>query len=196
MNPAAKLHGPRVPETPVVVASEIDYRRLVAACPKTTWAGRRDAAIIGMLWWTGCRRGETCVVDVSHVDLEAGLIIVPRTKGGVAKRLPIHPELAGLLDRWLRRRGFDAGPLFPSERGCRLTSSGVGQMLERVGDRAGVSVSAHTFRRALATRWLRAGGSEVGLRAVAGWKSPAMVARYTRMSSEDLAHPEYERLMA
>ena len=69
-------------------------------------------------------------------------------------------------------------------------------MFERRRSEAGVTISAHSFRRALATRWLRAGGSEVGLRAVAGWRDPAMVARYTRMSAEELAHAEYSRLMA
>jgi integrase len=67
-----------------------------------------------MMWWTGVRRGELTVLDVAHVDLDAAINTVPKTKGGVPQRVPIHPELMGLLDRWLRRRGYEAGPLFPS----------------------------------------------------------------------------------
>lgn len=196
VNPTARLHGPKVVETPVAVAEEIDYKRLLASCPKTTATGRRDAVVIGLLWWTGMRRGEICSLDVAHVDLDAAMITIPKSKTGSVRRVPVHPELAALLDRHLRQRGFEPGPLIVREHGGRMKSNGLGQMIERHRVAAGVTVSAHAFRRALATRWLRAGGSEVGLRSVAGWKSPEMVSRYTRMSSEELAHAEFQRLMA
>lgn len=195
-NPAERLTGPAVAETPVVVATESDYRRLLAACPKTTDAGRRDAAVLAVMWATGMRRGEISALDLAHVDLELGTIVVARSKNGVPRRVPLGVDAVGLVDRWLRRRGYDAGPLFLAERGGRLTSNGIGQMIGRRRDQAGVDISAHTFRRALATRWLRAGGGETALRSIAGWKrgSP-MVGRYTRMHEEELAHAEYRRLL-
>ena len=194
-NPAERLKGPKVHETPVEVATEVDYRRLLAACPKTTVAGRRDAAIIAVLWGTGMRRGELVVIDLEHLDLDAGTLQIRKTKNGTPRRVPLDVDTLALLDRWLRRRGYDAGPLFPAERGGRLTPNGVGQMIQRRCELAGVDVSAHQFRRALATRWLRHGGTETGLRSIAGWKSPAMVGRYTRMHAEDVAHEEYRRLL-
>jgi len=60
-----------------------------------------------------------------------------------------------------------------------LLSNGVGQAITKRARRAGVNLTAHSFRRGLATRWLRSGGSEVHLMRVAGWSSPRMVARYT-----------------
>lgn len=195
VNPAAKLRGPKVAETPVKVAGELDVRRLLAACPKNSDAGRRDAAVIAVLWATGARRGEVARLDVEHLDLEAGTITIGKTKNGMPRRVPLDVDALGRLDRWLRRRGYDAGPLFVAERGGRLSSNGIGQMLGRRSEAAGVEVSAHTFRRALATRWLRAGGGETALRSIAGWTSPAMVGRYTRMAAEELAHAEYRRLL-
>jgi integrase len=67
-------------------------------------------------------------------------------------------------------------------------------MIDRQRTATGVDVSAHTFRRALATRWLVAGGGQTALRSLAGWRSPAMVGMYTRMSSEQIAHAEHRRL--
>ena len=93
-NPALRLHGPKVAETPVTVATETDYKRLLAVCPKATWAGRRDAAVIGCLWWGGFRRGELAVLDVGHVDLDSAVITIPRTKGGVPRRVPDPPRPA------------------------------------------------------------------------------------------------------
>jgi integrase len=68
--------------------------------------------------------------------------------------------------------------------------------MKRLGLTAGVDVRSHAFRRSLATRWLRGGGSETLLRAHAGWKSPAMVGRYVRMNQEELAQVEYHRVIA
>jgi integrase len=194
-NPAAKLRGPDVPETPVKVATETDVKRLLARCPRSTDAGRRDAAIIALLWATGARRGEISRLDVEHFDAEYGWMTIGKTKNGTPRRVPLDVDALAALDRWLRRRGYEPGPLFKSEHGRRLTPNGIGQMLARRCDEAGVDVSAHQFRRALAERWLRAGGGETQLRSVVGWKpgSP-MVARYTRMAAEELAHVEYRRL--
>ena len=110
-NPAERLKGPKVYETPVEVATETDYKRLIAACPKTTVAGRRDAAIIAVLWATGMRRGELVVLDLEHLDLDAGVLSIRKTKNGTPRRVPLDADTLALLDRWLRRRGYDAGPV-------------------------------------------------------------------------------------
>jgi integrase/recombinase XerD len=43
-------------------------------------------------------------------------------------------------------------------------------------------------------RWLRAGGTETGLRAHAGWTSDTMVERYVRSASEQIAAEKFDRL--
>jgi integrase/recombinase XerD len=46
------------------------------------------------------------------------------------------------------------------------------------------------MRHTAATRWLRAGGSEGGLMAVAGWSNRAMIDRYTGASAAERAAEE------
>ncbi|WP_445163707.1 tyrosine-type recombinase/integrase [Mycobacterium sp. Dal123C01] len=48
----------------------------------------------------------------------------------------------------------------------------------------------HKMRHTAATRWLRAGGSEGGLMAVAGWSNRAMIDRYTGASAGERAAEE------
>ena len=48
----------------------------------------------------------------------------------------------------------------------------------------------HLLRHTAATRWLRAGGSEGGLMAVAGWKSREMMDRYVGASASERAADE------
>ena len=60
---------------------------------------------------------------------------------------------------------------------------------------AGVSgFHVHRLRHTAAVRWLKAGGTETGLRAHAGWTSNAMIARYSKTASEQLAGEEFNRL--
>jgi integrase len=68
-----------------------------------------------------------------------------------------------------------------------LTPSGVGQMLAKRGKAAGVDVRAHAFRRMHAGEWMKRGGSETGLMTNSGWKSTAMISRYTKDTKESNA---------
>ena len=52
----------------------------------------------------------------------------------------------------------------------------------------------HRLRHCMAVRWLKAGGSETGLMAQAGWRSRTMIDRYVKASSEALAAAEFDRL--
>ena len=56
--------------------------------------------------------------------------------------------------------------------------------------------SAHAWRRGWAVRALRAGVSETSVKAAAGWSSGAMVSRYTKMLSGELALEEFSRCWA
>ena len=73
-------------------------------------------------------------------------------------------------------------------------------MLQRRAVAAGLGrrVGAHEFRRAMAVRYKRRGGSDGNLMAIAGWRSQTMVSRYVRMESEELARggvpPPHRRL--
>jgi len=53
--------------------------------------------------------------------------------------------------------------------------------------------SAHAWRRGWAVQALRSGVSETSVRAAAGWSSGAMVARYTRALSGELAVEEFQK---
>ena len=46
------------------------------------------------------------------------------------------------------------------------------------------------MRHTAATRWLRAGGSEGGLMAIAGWSTRDMIDRYTGASASERAADE------
>ena len=96
--------------------------------------------------------------------------------------MPFGRKTALALDRYLRARSrhrlahLDA--LWLSQRGT-LTISGLRDMLDRRARQAGIpDLHPHMFRHTFAHEWLSAGGTEVDLMRIAGWRSREMLARY------------------
>lgn len=141
----------------------------------------RDRALIEMLWSTGLRRSEIANVRIEDFQNEFASLIVREAKGGHSRRVPLSPDAVAALSHFLGCRR--AGSLFG------LTSTGVAAVLRRLE-----LPPTHAWRRGWAVDSLRRGVSEVSVRTAAGWKTGAMVARYTAALSEELALAEFERI--
>jgi len=140
----------------------------------------RDVAVVEVLWSCGLRRKELTEIKVEDIDFHGGFILVRQSKTGKPRVVPISPSTRRALRRHLK--GRSEGLLF------NLSSNGVRLLLRRLG-----APSAHAWRRGWAVQALRNGVSEASVRAAAGWSSGAMVARYTRALSGELAVEEFQR---
>lgn len=67
-----KVAGNRPALAPAV--SEDDFRRMVAACDRSSDVGLRDYAILTALWRLGLRRGEVANLTVDDIDWRRGEI--------------------------------------------------------------------------------------------------------------------------
>jgi integrase len=140
-----------------------------------------------------------CGLTVADVDLTRGLATVRRGKGGKGRVSPFGPQTGVAIDRYLRmRRGhlLDESPeLWLGDRGKRFNYDGLHKSLKYRAERAGLTgFHPHLLRHTAATRWLRAGGSEGGLMAVAGWSTRDMIDRYTGASASERAADEARNL--
>jgi integrase len=144
---------------------------------------------------TGARAGEILNMLPSDIDLQRGLATVRRGKGGKGRIVPFGPQTAAALDRYIRARRThrfaETGPLWLGGGGQQFGYHGLNMALKRRARMAGIEkFHLHLLRSTAATRWLRAGGSETGLMAVAGWSSRTMVDRYTGASASERAAAE------
>lgn len=106
--------------------------------------------------------------------------MVHQSKTGKPRIVPMSPSARRAGRRYLQ--GRTVGPLF------NLSTNTVRLLLKRLN-----APSAHAWRRGWAVHALRNGVSETSVRADAGWSSGAMVARYTRALSGELAVEEFQR---
>lgn len=168
---------------------------LVKACQGKEFIDRRDEAVTRLLVETGMRAGELLGLAVADVDVQRGLAVVRRGKGGKGRVVPFGPQVARSIDRYLRLRRThrlaDTEDLWLGGGGQRFRYHGLDVAMKRRAAAAGISgFHLHLLRNTAATRWLAAGGSENGLMAVAGWSSREMLDRYTKASASDRAAAE------
>lgn len=197
MDPTANMTPPAQPEREVPVIEAEDLTKLIASMTGNHYEDRRDAAIVWVLLSTGIRCGELIGMTLDDVDLDAHTITVIG-KGDRERTVAIGDQTLLALDRYDRvrarhpRAASDAFWLGPKGG---LTDSGVRQLIRRRGDAVGiVDLHPHRFRHSFAHRWLSKGGSEGGLQAAAGWRSPQMLARYGASAKAERSRSEAARL--
>jgi site-specific recombinase XerD len=205
-DPTAGLCAPAVRDKPVPVFTSVELSKLERACRGSTFAQRRDAAVLSVFRATGIRLTELAGIrydpdDPRHsdVDLERREIRV-RGKGGRDRTVKIDHEAARRVDRYLRIRAAHGQAhrlglwLGTGGRGP-LTANGIHQMVRRRGEQAGVQVWPHRFRHHFSHAWLDRGGAEGDLMELNGWSSPQMLQRYGGSVRGARARRHYDLIM-
>ena len=200
-NPCDAIKMPIELISPQPTLSDRDYLALLGTCELRDVVGKRDKAILTVLASTGCRVTELASMAAADVDLAERQILIrnpKRDRYGRARQryVFLDDEATKALASWMRvRERVALGPgLWTHQNGRPFVSNGIQQMIKRRGERLGIVVSAHQFRRRLATNWLLSGYSEAGLMAMGGWRSSIMPARYAAAGLTEIARADHARL--
>ena len=195
-NPARHLRGPRVPRRLPSFLPKDESKDLLDRAPAATPAGRRDHALLELLYACGLRVAECSGLDLADLDRGQGTVRV-LGKGGKERVVPVGDAALGALDAWLAVRGRAAGPLFVNPRGGRLTTRGMHRIVKRQARAAGIvrRVTPHTLRHTFATHMLGEGADLRLIQDLLGHARLSTTQRYTHVSPEhlmkayDAAHP-------
>ncbi|MBP7937518.1 MAG: tyrosine-type recombinase/integrase [Phycisphaerae bacterium] len=180
------VRGSRLPVGRMLTHGEV--AALVAACQgDPTATGRRDAALLAVLFSGGLRRAEVVALKVDSYKPETGELRVSG-KGRKERLVYLTNGAAKAVEAWLAVRGAEAGPLFyPTLKGGQivrehgLSPQSVLDILRKLASKAGVGdFSPHDLRRTFVSGLLDAGADLVAVQALAGHASPTTTARYDR----------------
>lgn len=156
----------------------------------------RDHAVVLTLLDTGCRVSEVCGMKYHDLNMKTSSIkVYGKGRGGQKKeRLVYFSARTGqAIFRYLAPRieqMRDDTPIFLNMKDERepLTRNGLGELLDRLAERANVSnVFPHRFRHTFAINYLRNGGDLFTLRDLLGHTTLDMVQRYARIAEVDCA---------
>jgi site-specific recombinase XerD len=168
--------------------------------------GKRDVAIIVLLYDGGFRASELLGIRESDIDWQRGAVAV-MGKGSRPRLVGLGATAIRSLNRYLQaRKKYEAGkrwwqladgeaPVWLSKAGGILEASGLKSLLNRRAREAGLSkpVHPHTFRHSSATA-LAEDMPEAELRMHFGWTpNSTMVFRYTRSNLADRAVARHRR---
>ena len=185
----------RVDRRLVGYLSRAEIDALLAAPDRSTWAGRRDHALLLTFYNSGARVSEVARLQRGHFDLDPSACVRLHGKGRKDRTVPLWSKTASVLRAWFRELGPGDGLAFPNARGGQLTRDGVSYLLERATNTANARcpslrakrVSPHVLRHTTAMHLLQAG---VDMSVIALWLGHESIKTTDGYLEADLATKE------
>jgi integrase/recombinase XerC len=195
-NPARQVRSPRLPQRLPSFLPKDESKELLDRATDASITGRRDHALLELLYATGIRVSECCGLDVRDLDAGRATIRVSG-KGGKERIVPVGEIALDAVRDYLAARGSWSGPLFTNHRGGRLTPRSARRIVRQQARLAGTSrrVTPHTLRHTFATHMLGEGADLRLIQELLGHRRLSTTQRYTHVSPEqlmkvyDAAHP-------
>jgi len=202
-NPAAGIRAPRSPRRLPRLLSPDEAAQLLDAQPDTP-IGRRDHALLELLYSSGLRRAEVVGLDLGDVRTEEALVRVTG-KGSKVREVPVGSRALAALAAWLEVRPSVARPgevaLFTGARGGRIGPRAVGTCAEHWARRQGLAqhLHPHMLRHSFASHLLQSSGDLRAVQELLGHESIGTTQIYTHLDFQHLAraydasHPRARR---
>ena len=181
--------GRRLPE--VLAVGEID--RILATIDVSTPSGRRNRAMIEVLYSCGLRVSELTGLRYPDVHFDEGYIRV-LGKGNKERLVPISRTALNEIRNYLPDRlaiasakGFE-DILFVNPHGRSLSRVMVFKIVKEYAALAGITktISPHTFRHSFATHLLEGGANLRGIQMMLGHETITATEIYTHLDREAL----------
>lgn len=192
----------RAPKTPRRIPQRLELgevEELLHAPDPATARGKRDLAILELLYGTGVRVSELVGLDLTDLQRNSRILRV-LGKGGKERVVPFGEVAADALGDYLSARGELAAAgsgagaseaVFLNARGGRLTDRSVRTIVRRYLGEAGIAhlagkATPHTLRHAFATHLLDRGADLRAIQELLGHASLATTQKYTQVSTARL----------
>ena len=197
----AALRSPKLPRSipkPLTIEDAAGSLDVAAEVATRQWEGKRDRAVLALLYGCGLRLSEA--LGLTRSEARLGEMLAITGKGGKQRLLPVLPAVRQAVADYLAacpHRPAKDGPLFVGRRGGPLNPRVVQRQMAALRASLGLPETAtpHALRHSFATHLLGAGGDLRAIQELLGHASLSTTQRYTSVETErllaiyDAAHP-------
>ena len=187
------IDAPRVDRRLPDTASETAVATLLESLDLTRPLGKRDKAILELLYSSGLRVGELVAARLEHLNLEEGIIRVTG-KGNKTRVIPLGRAAAEAINDYIeterktlvcRQSGSE---VFLSIRGKKLTTNRIWQIVKERAKLAGLdeNMYPHLLRHSFATHLLENGADLRVIQEMLGHADISTTQIYTHVDSKHL----------
>ena len=169
------IHSPKVEKKGLEYLSIEEVDKLLAM-PDDSIRGKRDRAILELLYATGIRVNEVIAANVSDVNLRIGFFTCPG-ESGKARIIPIgRPAKAALEEYIFNSRDMivkenkEENALFVNYYGKRMTRQGLWKIMKEYAGKAGLTqkLTPHILRNSFAVHMVQNGADLKSLQELLG----------------------------
>jgi site-specific recombinase XerD len=204
--PADRIELAKEGEKKVEVLNEEQLEKLLNIPDGKKKIGRRDKAILELLFSSGLRVAEVTSLNQDDINLKTREIAVVG-KGRKLRVVFVSDRAAKALHSYLEQRDDEFKPLFIRYSGggsvmkggedLRLTARSVQRLVKKYARKAGLAIdpTPHTLRHTFATDLLRSGADLRAVQEMLGHKNVSTTQIYTHVTSPQLkkVHKKYHR---
>jgi integrase/recombinase XerD len=192
-NPAEEIESPKTAKTLPEILSLEEVETLLEQPDPQIPQGMRDRAMLEMLYATGMRVSELTRLQVNHVHLDAGYVLV-YGKGSKERIVPIGNEaikwarryMGETRERLLKKR--ESPFLFVNRSGKPMSRQYFWKSIKAYGRRAGIRkrITPHLLRHSFASHLLERGADLRSVQLMLGHVDISTTQIYTHVTGERL----------
>lgn len=192
-NPLEIIESPRLWRKLPNVLSVKDVEELLSSPDEDTPLGKRDKAMLEVLYACGLRVTELVSLRTSDLNLEVGYL-KSFGKGSKERLVPLGAKAQKALREYLGHarpvflKGKSSHDLFISRRGARMTRQGFWKIIKAYALKANIRahVSPHTLRHAFATHLLERGADLRSVQQMLGHADISTTQIYTHILQQQM----------
>lgn len=188
-NPCDSIDAPKLGRYLPEVLSVEEVASIIDSVDTGSWMGKRDRAMLEILYGCGLRVSELCSLKISSVYLDEGFVRVTG-KGRKERLVPLGEMAATAFAGYLEVRPEAAVPAFSdtaflNRHGRPLSRVSVFNMVKKQALAAGIrkEISPHTFRHSFATHLVENGADLRVVQEMLGHESILTTEIYTHIDS-------------